>query len=364
MNGTYRLARDIYYWIIGSVVNAAIVCTALLYGRAPRHISTVSTEVPVFIAAGKYSGFLAILSILSLSRHISELQFFVIDDGAMTWLQKWCLHLLQRVVPVTYIHPDVHKAPPQLRQYTRLKDMWKTGWVGRKFFVPRFTAEKYDRYIVVDCDTLFFSYPQEIHDWIHKKQETCLYLDDYYNFTAVSTVEAEHIMNKRLTHQRFNSGFLCIYNVSYKKNNPLRLVNTYLDAIIEMLKDRMTRDYYRRPEYYYSLKLLEQTLYWMTMNNCVINVLPSSYRLLHPEMSGQPVFVHFTPDSEEKHYEYRYLFRSLLTYVHDVIFRKPIVNPWYLYIDFIQYQRTYLTKDKFRSEEETFFGSMKLLLSD
>ena len=178
-------------------------------------------------------------------------------------------------------------------------------------------------------DTIFLKSPKQIINWINDKTKSNLYVPDYANFVTLSKIEAQKITGKESLKNNFNSGLLCINLNKYWDIHTLEQVESYLKQMIGFL---------------------EQSMYWLTLNNTKLAQFSNDYQLLfNPKYPKdlQPTFVHFTPDDGEKTIEYKYLIQSLLLSIKT---KTKSNKPWYIMKNYNEFAKKNL-KRQFQSNE-------------
>ncbi|OGK11494.1 hypothetical protein A2768_00015 [Candidatus Roizmanbacteria bacterium RIFCSPHIGHO2_01_FULL_37_16] len=291
-------------------------------------------NVTIFTTINKPNVFLSLISMASLNYFIPGIRFTVIDGGGLNRLHYLLFKLSK--LNISFIEPNKDlKIKRMLNKYSYLLMYYKYGWSGKKFIHSLFQNKK-GKIIILDLDTLFYKEPNEIINWILSSKESNLYLEDYENFSVISTIEAKKILNADLKKQRLNSGFICISLDNFWHNNSASSLNFYIKKIIEIVNTRLKTDYLEKNPLDYLYPIIEQTLFWLALNKCNTKILSQKY-LIYPKHLFKKAkledikFIHFTGDIE-KLPMYKYLLGSLKDNLLDKINgRQKNDQPWYIY---------------------------------
>lgn len=147
-----------------------------------------------------------------------SLPVYIVDDGSLTDKDK---RRLSRIFTVTFQSPDsglsIFKKKLEINNhFLKYRKDEKTPVVKLKF--DAYLLNPFKRCIYLDTDLLFFSFPNEIAQWINKKQKCYLCLD--HNRSYLQSYKREDVDHSfRLLLEKsgypilspsFNSGLLCL----------------------------------------------------------------------------------------------------------------------------------------------------------
>jgi len=346
------------------VVNLFTILYLLLqYKQNKRKNYTKYNNLYVCYYSCKKHFYLLMISILSLNNFIPNLHYVILDDGTITKFQKYLISQLN--LNLQYISRIPNNITNKIKKLSYCNYFYKNIWSGKKFFFPLLFNSN-AKCILIDSDTIFLSRPNKIIKWINNKTKESLYLKDYMNFVFVSPLEAEKISKIAITKNNLCCGFLCLNLKSFWANNSLKKINHYIEKIVDTIKSRMIRDYYGKPEFIYYLHLLEQTLFWITLNNTKLSSLNNKYQLLFNYNKGsnkKPIFIHFTPDNKEKSVYYKFLIYSLYQYIFKKnSFGERKHKPWFIYGSFENFRDIFLNSNKYLPHRENFFKKINLII--
>jgi hypothetical protein len=316
--------------------------------------------VGVYILTNKSHFFLALTSILSLNNYISNLNYFLIDDGSLKRLHYLIVNHLKSI-KITIIN-DFSEIESKISKYPYCSSFFNEVWSGKKIFIPLLN-KRYKKCIILDSDTIFFSKPKTIINWINDKHSHNYYLKDYMNFSVISVQEALFQLGVKINTPNLNSGLLCINLDEFWKNNSLSQINTYIRKMINILKSRMTRDYFRNEELWHFIHIMEQSIYQLTLSKCQTVSFSQSYSMLTSINTNNKItFVHFTPDVKDKEVFYNYLIYALKNWVKSKIYFYHNLNQWYLSGSINIFMSNLVKQKKYRSNENNILKDMKVLL--
>lgn len=343
------------------LINFFTLLTVLLQHQSKAPVA--SEPIPVYMLTNHQHAYLAILSILSLDRHIRGLQFIIIDHNELSRFDKW---LLQRVPVKSITIIDSSKQFKWLKKYPYNWAYYTQVWSGIKFFTTLFYQRSVKKCIVMDSDTLFIRKPERVIKWIQNASDKkTLHLLDYMNFSVISPFEAEYQVGVKVSTEKLNSGFVCLNLEELHQKNSLSDINLYIKKITAIMKSRMTRDSYGREELERSMYIIEQTLFQLVFSHMNHEILPPKYSLLTAKVFRDSVFVHFTPDGSEKILFYRYLLFSLKKWLTIIILRKGDRSlPWFCAASFSDFSKVHLSKQRFRTGTKFFLHDLELNITD
>lgn len=302
-----------------------------------RQQNTPSPRSPliVYITTNHELTWLAILAMLSFKYFIQNVHFKIINGGGLTHRDyKWLKRTKLSLSFVT--SEEERKTERLLRPYPYLHKYFQYGWSGKKFFIPLLTTPS-DRYMILDLDIIFFRSPTHIIKWFHAHNPPSMYMKDYENFSAISTVEAAFILQQEPKHININSGLLCINSKQLLKHTPLATLNKYSRYILQCAKNRLSYDHNTDNDVVYVYPVIEQSLFWLAFEKQRAQSLPKEAYYIFPRhkfkhtIIRNPICIHFTGE-ETKRSIYKYLFFSFFSMLKDVALSKKILYiPWHNY---------------------------------
>lgn len=336
-------SKKIVYLLLKHITNYLIINSALKL----KNENQIVKPVVVYIPTSSHYFFLSIVAMLSLNYFVPGLQYVFLHDNSLNKYQKNSIKKIS--LQIKDIGSFSKKLSDKIEGYPYLSALANSDWFGKKFLIPILSSPQ-NKIIVLDSDTIFLKSPKQIINWINDKTKSNLYVPDYANFVTLSKIEAQKITGKESLKNNFNSGLLCINLNKYWDIHTLEQVESYLKQMIGFLNQRLIRDHYRKIEIKYFAQMIEQSMYWLTLNNTKLAQFSNDYQLLfNPKYPKdlQPTFVHFTPDDGEKTIEYKYLIQSLLLSIKT---KTKSNKPWYIMKNYNEFAKKNL-KRQFQSNE-------------
>jgi hypothetical protein len=289
-----------------------------------KHTTVSKINIPVYVPVKKGHLILGAIAILSAQKFVGNLKFHLIMDYSPGIFDKFILYSLGKNVQPIPVR-SINKINSKLSGWS--KNFFESGWQGKKFFVPLMHG-KYERVIVMDPDTIFTSEAKFVKKWLGKGVST-MHLKDCGNYVAVSTLEANSITGENIKLKNLNSGLILLNRKNFWKYNSVNKIEIYIKKTINMVRDRKTEIIPLNKPFLHVSHLLEQTLYWYTLNNLNSGFLEDEYfvfgrHIYNYEAIKSPVFIHFAGELNKKSM-YRYIFFSLL----DKIKKRNSLTPWF-----------------------------------
>lgn len=334
-----NVKREAVLGIMRFTVNTLAYINALLYQpiekksfySSRKHQTGANKFIPVYMTVNSSYFPLVIISILSLSFFVRNIKFILIPDGKLRKFQKFIINNTNLNIKIISAH-QLSQIDNSLRPYKNLNAFYKFDWQGKKLIVPLLT-NKSKKFIVLDPDTIFLSDPIELKNWITKKNG-CVYLEDCDNYFLISPWEAKSLLNKTPKLSKVNTGLLGLDTTKFI--NILPLLDKYIAKIININGTRRTKIYSDKIPFENTEHLLEQTLYWLLLEDVDSMKLSDKYyvfgkHLYKGKSIGNPDFIHFAGEKNKKSM-YRYVFISFTKWVLSAISSKRVQKiPWYRY---------------------------------
>lgn len=312
-------------WLVLKFMQLAVNLTALVTFYFNKKNSNLKIKLPVYVPIKKGHLIIGGLSILSARYFIGEMDFILIVDYKIKFWDKTILKLLGKGVQVISVR-DLEKLSARLSGWN--KKFFDSGWQGKKFFVP-LMYKNYNKVIIMDPDTIFCAEPKTLKNWIHNGSGS-MHLKDCGNYVAVSGIEAEYITNNKIEIKSINTGLILLDLKSFWRKNKLNHIDKYIYKIIKTVYDRKTQIIPQDKPFLHINHLLEQTLFWLTLDITGSRFLDRTYfvfgrHIFNSEKIGKPAFIHFAGELNKKSL-YRYLYFSLLDKL-----KMPISKtPWFI----------------------------------
>jgi hypothetical protein len=299
---------------------------ALTIGKKNKTQSTLS----VFqISSGKDFS-LSLVSLLSLHYFIPQIKITYLNDGTLQWWQLW---ILRRLPLPIHIHDESYLVEKQLARYPNCKRFFNYAWSGKKFFIPIIISKK-NPILILDSDALFLDHPKEIYQWLQNPKGS-FFMQDYKNFHVVSPAEVKEIIGKKPSLINLNSGLLGFNATEYKQYINLSTIEKYLTRVLDIVKLRTPYDDFLNDDLRLQSHLLEQTLFWLTLESFPSKALPTSYFLCNQQVGRNlhevlpKTVIHFAGDPTRKSF-YRFLYFSAVKYAQDYVYRAEKNSPWFI----------------------------------
>ncbi|MFC1646803.1 hypothetical protein ACFL1A_00835 [Patescibacteria group bacterium] len=352
-------------YILKTIINITVLLTVIKHNKNKQKGDKKSNQnnVGVFILTNSKHFYISIIAILSFLHFIQnkskKSHINIINDGSLNSFQEKILSYIPNANVIKGFAPELITS---ISKHKHLSELISYGWPAKKLLIPLWSS--YKKIIIIDSDTITIKRLDEIIKWIESDKTTNLFLQDYMNFVSISPIEAEAMFKTKVKITNLNTGLLCINLKSFLQKNSLDNIDYYFGRITDVIKTRMLRDYYRECELKYFIKNIEQTVFWVCLNNCKSKALSSKYILINQNQKDNPdpVFIHFTPDTIEKLSYYRYLFLSLKKYIYKKLLFKPTDKPWYATYNFQNYLSLLTTKYSLFTKKVNLLKKLKLYI--
>ncbi|MCB9813406.1 MAG: hypothetical protein H6772_03290 [Pseudomonadales bacterium] len=276
-------------------------------------------KATVFYCSGKNDFFLTLISIFSLATHVKNIEYYIYHEKYNIFHEQIVDYLNKKIHIHLIDKKTINATIYGMTKYKNIKSFMEYGWSGKKCFLP-LIFKKTKKSILIDSDTIFFSKPVEIIEWINKENKHNLYLKDYKNFSIISKSEAKTILGEKLSFDMLNSGLLCFNIDAIFSKLSLIEINVFIEKILKIVQTRLTFDAIERSKFFYVFPLLEQSLHLLIFNKSISKSLPKKKYFVLPkhtifgENIKKAIFIHYTGDSLRLHI-YKQLFLSLFSYL-------------------------------------------------
>lgn len=293
-------------------------------------VSIKNLKATVFYHSGESDFYLTLISIFSLSRYVNNINVVVYQEKS-SFFHERIINFLNKKINISLLNDgDVNNMISKLSVHKNIRAFMEYGWSGRKCLLPLIIS-KYKKSILIDSDTIFFNKPTEIIEWINKKNSTNLYLRDYKNFSVISKIETEKILQKKATSYKVNSGLICFNLEHIFSKTSLSEIDVFIEKILDTVQTRLIVDAFEKNKFFYVFPLIEQSLHALILNKTKSLSLAKEEYVVLPrhvllgESLEKAKFIHYTGDSLRWH-----IYKQLFVSFFDALLKKRNDFPWFL----------------------------------